>query len=755
MLLAPHPVFDTDGRCAYALARSTVAFIVGATLCLEALAQSSADPNKTIEMARTSTPPTIDGRLDEDAWRGAAIITGLHQMDPIEYSEASEKTDFYVLYDKDALYVAARMWDSRPERITANILRQGAWIGNDDHLVLILDPYNNGREGYQFQLNPNGVRYEGLFVGPTQMQWNWDGIWQAAATQDDKGWIAEMAIPFKTLSFTAQSDTWGINFGRRVQSKNERMAWVSRNRTQSPSISGRAVGFEGLDQGLGLDVVASVSVSDRKDFSVQGSASELDPSLDVFYRITPSLNGSLTIHTDFSATEVDDRQVNLTRFGLFFPEKRDFFLQDADAFEFGGLGSLGSSQLSGILDQNARPFFSRRIGLSASGQPVDLEYGGKLSGRTGPWTLGALAIRQDAFAEVDATDLFVGRAALNVLNESSVGVITTLGDPRSNLDNSLVGVDFRYLNTRLPNGKTIQAEAWYQKTDTEGLAGDDAAYGLRFRLPSGSGLLANVGYKEVQANFNPALGFINRSGVRDYSLQLGWTHRNSQDSRIRTLLSRWGFQRVELIDGGLQTEVLDARVISITTRPGDNYRLVYRGTKEVLREPFTIWSPDPSSGEQPITIPVGEYSFVTPTFAIQTESSRKISGSVVFRTGDFYTGERNNVDTRMTWIPTEHFRASLSYNVNDIDLPEGDFTLRLVRVGLDFIFSNTLSWVNLIQYDNDSELLGINSRLHWIPQAGREAFIVLNHNLQDLNRNDSFHSSLADLSLKFSYTFRF
>ncbi len=734
--------------------RTLLITFVAVAFCLKAVAQPGVE-EKVIEITRATTAPTIDGSLDEDVWASATFVADLHQMDPIEYAEASERSEFYVLYDADALYVGARMWDSRPDMIRSNILRQGAEIFNDDQIILILDPYNSGREGYQFQLNPNGVRREGLYLGPNQMQWEWEGIWRGAATRDDEGWIAEMAIPFKTVSFAPDNDTWGINFGRRVQAKNERMAWVSRNRSQSPAISGLATGFEGIDQGLGLDVVPSMSVSDQKDFTLATSDSELDPSLDVFYRITPSLNGSLTINTDFSATEVDDRQVNLTRFGLFFPEKRDFFLQDADKFEFGGLGSLGNSQLSRILDQNARPFFSRRIGLSASGQPVDVEYGGKLSGRAGPWTLGALAIRQDEFEDIDATDLFVGRAALNVLQESSVGVITTIGDPRSNLDNSLVGVDFRYLNTRLPSGKVIQAEAWYQQTDTDGVTGDDAAYGVRFRLPSGQGFQAIAGFKEVQANFNPALGFITRSGVRDYSFQAGWTHRNPAEAKIRNLVSRWGIQRVELIDGGLQQEIIDARVVSVTTRAGDNYRLIYRRTKEVLREPFTIWDPDPSSGDLPVTIPIGEYTFVTPTLAIQTEASRKLSGTVILRTGDFYTGARNNIDAQMTWIPTPHFRTFLSFSVNDIDLPEGDFSLRLARLGLDFVFSNKLSWVNIIQYDNDSEVLGINSRLHWIPQAGREAFIVLNHNLEDIDSDDSFHSSLSDLSLKFSYTYRF
>ena len=728
--------------------------IVAAVLCLEAAALTDSVPTKVLQVPRTASPPVIDGRLDDEVWVHAAMVSDLHQMDPIEYSEASERSEFYVAYDKDALYVAARLYDD--VEVRANILRQGANINNDDQLVLILDPYNNGREGYQFQLNPNGVRREGIFVGPNQMQWNWSGIWDAAATETEEGWVAELAIPFKTLSFDPQSDTWGINFGRRAQARNERMAWVSRNRQQTPAISGSAIGFEALDQGRGLDVVTSASARDGKSFRASSAESGLEPSLDVFYRFTPSLNGSLTFNTDFSATEVDDRQVNLTRFGLFFPEKRDFFLQDADAFEFGGVGGLGGfHQLSNVLDQNAKPFFSRTIGLSQSGQPVDLDYGGKLSGRAGPWTLGALAVRQDAFGEVEATDLFVGRAALNVLEESSVGLITTHGDPHSNLDNSLVGVDFRYLNTRLAGGKTIEAGAWYQQTETDGLTGDDAAYGVRLRMPGSTGLRTTVGFKEVQANFNPAMGFMNRAGIRDYSAEIGWIQRYPQTSRLRMLFSIVGWQRVDLIGVGLQSEVIDARLLNLSNQAGDNIRLLYTRNTEVLRRPFTIWEPDPSAGEVSVSIPVGEYTYTAPGIRLQSESSRRLSGSVEYRSGEFFDGSRDNVNAQVTWYPTKHFRGFVSYDHNQIELPQGDFALRLARVGLDLIFSNTLSWANLVQYDNDSEAIGLNSRLHWIPQAGREAFVVLNHNLQDIDRNDSFHSTLADLSVKFSYTFRF
>jgi len=707
-------------------------------------------------MVRTTSPPVIDGRLDDAVWSTAAVISDLHQLDPVEYSEPTERTDVYVLYDDDALYIGARMWTDRPDRIVANTMRQGAAIGNDDQFILILDPYNAQRDGYQFQVNPNGVRYDGIFVGPSIMQWNWDGIWDAVTSTDESGWTAEIVIPFKTLSFNPETDTWGINFGRRAQARNERMAWVSRNRQQTPSISGRATGITSINQGIGLDIIPSASIVEHKEYEPSDTNGDFEPSLDVFYKITPSLSGSLTVNTDFSATEVDDRQVNLTRFGLFFPEKRDFFLQDADAFEFGGIGSLQNfSFLSKTLEQNARPFFSRRIGLSATGSPVDLKYGGKVSGRAGPWTLGALAIKQDEFNTIEASDLFVGRAALNVLAESSLGIIVTDGDPRTNLDNSLAGVDFRYLNTRLPGGRTVQAEAWYQQTDTPDRVGDDAAYGVRVRMPSTTGLRFGAGLKEVQENFNPALGYINRAGIRDYTFELGWLQRYPITSRIRSVTSLMGYERVELIGGGLQSETLDGRLLSIANQPGDDLRLLFTANREVLLEPFVIWDPDPSSGDTPVVIPPGDYSYSAPGINVELTGRRKLSGSLTYRDGSFYDGDIQNIDAEMTWTPTSQWKLFWSYSYNGVELPEGDFELRLTRVGLDYIFSNRLSWVNLIQYDNASESMGINSRLHWIPQAGREAFIVLNHGMTDLDRDNDFTSVSADLTLKFSYTYRF
>jgi hypothetical protein len=215
------------------------------------------------------------------------------------------------------------------------------------------------------------------------------------------------------------------------------------------------------------------------------------------------------------------------------------------------------------------------------------------------------------------------------------------------------------------------------------------------------------------------------------------------------------YERVDLIGGDLQSETLDGRLFSFANQRGDDLRILFTANREVLTEPFVIWDPDPSSGNSPVVIPPGEYTYTTPGINVELTGRRKLSGSLTYRKGGFYDGDIENIDADMTWTPTSQWRFLWSYSYNGIELPQGDFDLRLVRVGVDFIFSNRLSWVNLVQYDNDSESIGFNSRLHWIPQAGREAFIVLNHELTDPDRDNNFRSINADLTLKFSYTYRF
>jgi hypothetical protein len=272
---------------------------------------------KSVEIGR-GTAPTLDGLLDEADWASATLVEDFHQVEPIEYSEPTEDMSVRIYYDETALYIGARMPDSRVDQLRANVLRQGAQFWGDDYFSVVIAPFNDKRNGYRFQLNPNGIRMEMLFYDVSGQDWDWNGIWQGAASIDDEGWTAEIAIPFNTVSFNPSNDTWGINFQRDLSRLNESIGWVSRNASLDPSISGEAVGFENLELGAGLDVVPSVALIQRRSFNPGSDESSVEPQLDVFYRLTPSLNASLTLNTDFSATEVDDRQVNLTRFGLFF-----------------------------------------------------------------------------------------------------------------------------------------------------------------------------------------------------------------------------------------------------------------------------------------------------------------------------------------------------------------------------------------------------------------------------------------------------
>jgi hypothetical protein len=452
----------------------SAALIAAALALLPSLAHSQGEElaEKSVRIQRAAEPPVIDGVLGEEVWQRAPVIDDLHQVSPVEFAEPSERTEVYILYDRDALYIGARLYDSEPKLINARILRQNQPIGSDDRFFVHIDPFNSRRGGYLFGVNPNGVRYDGVFEGVTQRQFDWDGIWQAAAQITADGWVLEIAIPFKTLSFDPSTTTWRMNFARNIERKNEGMAWVSRNRNTDLSTMGDVTGISQIEQGRGLDVVPSLSLHDRRAIANTTADSGAEPSLDVFYKITPQLNASLTINTDFSATEVDDRQVNLTRFSLFFPERRDFFLQDVDIFQFGRL------------QQDGRPFFSRRLGISNTGQPVPLDYGAKVSGRIGRLDLGTLVVRQEAYETVDATTALVGRVAANVLAESSVGMIVTDGNPTSNLDNSLVGADFRYTNSQFAGGRSLLGDAWIQQSETEGLVGEGGAFGLNLRVPS-------------------------------------------------------------------------------------------------------------------------------------------------------------------------------------------------------------------------------------------------------------------------------
>jgi len=690
---------------------------------------------KRLTISRTETAPVLDGVLDDAVWAQVAPIDDFHQYDPIDHGEPSERTLVYLAYDEDNLYVAAKMWDSEPDQIRSRQLAQGGSARWDDGFGIYLDPFNNKRTGYMFQTNPNGVRTEGAFETATRLNRDWEDIWYVEARINDEGWIAEMAIPFKTLNFDPNNPDWGFTLERKIARKQESISWSSYNRRVDPGSAGVVSGFTGLQQGRGLDVVPTIVTRESRNFETGVTTSDTEPALDVFYNFTPSLSGVLTLNTDFSATEADDQRINLTRFGLFFPEKRDFFLQDVDIFSFGDLR------------RNGLPFNSRRIGLSASGQPVDLEAGAKLTGRVGRFNVGVLGVQQDGFENVGSKDLFVARAAANVLGQSSIGMIVTDGDPRSNLDNSLVGVDFRYRNTNLASGQSLEGAAWFQTTDTQGVDTEQDAWGVSIEFPNSVGFEGKLGFQRLEENFNPALGFVNRKGIEVLDVGVGYTNRPSGHAWLRQISHGVSFSNFDLISGGLQSRDVFMEPFELETNNGDQLGTQITYDREVLDEPFEI-----SDG---VVIAPGDYDFYRYGIELSGANQRVFAPSFEVSTGDFFNGDRLEMSLGTQWRPNRRLFLGLAYEYNDIDLPEGGFITRQIRLNADFAFNARWSWLNLLQYDNESGSAGINSRLRWNPRAGQDLFISLNHGFSALHTFSGLDSTQSQFSIKYTQTFRF
>jgi len=719
--------------------------IVSAALLLAAssiLAQDS-EPNdvalgaeqKRLQIHRSTTPPLLDGVLDDETWAHASIIEDFHQYEPVDHAEPTERTIVYITYDDDFLYVAARMWDSEPDQVRARQLVQGGSARWDDGFSIYLDTFNNKRTGYMFQTNPNGVRTEGTFETPTRLNRDWEDIWYAEARINEEGWVAELAIPFKSLNFDPNNQDWGFTLERRIARKQESIAWSSYNRRVDPGSAGLVSGFFDLQQGRGLDVVPTMVTTQSKDFASGSSTTDTEPALDIFYNFTPSLTGVLTLNTDFSATEVDDRQVNLSRFSLFFPEKRDFFLQDSDIFSFGDLR------------RNGMPFHSRRIGLGSNGQPVDLDVGTKLTGRVGRFNVGILGVQQAGFDDVNSSNLFVGRVAANILRESSVGLIMTDGDPSSNLDNSLAGFDFRYRNTDFSEKHSLEGGFWYQASDTPGVEAEQNAWGVSLSTPNNNeGFESYIGFQHIEENFNPALGFINRSGIEFSNISVGY-RRLPEHPWLRELVHSVTVRSYEKITGGLESRFMFMEPFEIETNSGDSFgtQIIYE--REVLVEPFEIIDG--------VVILPGDYEFSSYGIDVSGANERVIAPSFEYSQGKFYTGDRAEISVGAEWRPNRRLFMGLEYEYNDITLPNGNFVTRLVQVDFNIAFNVRWSWVNLIQYDNESNTAGLNSRLRWSPKAGQDLYVVVHHGFNATGVFRGLHSTDSQLSVKYTHTLRF
>ncbi len=669
--------------------------------------------------------PVIDGRLQETVWQTADRISDFHQTRPDDHGVVSEKTEVQIVTSDEFVYVAFRVHDTQIDRLGAKGLIQGQNFFSDDRVSISFDTFNDQRNSYFFQVNANGVRREAL-VGTDYFIDNWDTVWYAAAQIHEWGWTAEMAIPLKSIAFDPNNSIWGLNLSRNSPWRGEEMAWSSTDRNTSPSAFGRIENMAGFTQGFGLELTPSLSVG-YQDSDQAGSETIFEPSLTGFYNITPNLTAGLTLNTDFSGTEADERQINLGRFSLFFPEKRDFFLRDASIFEFGGLG------------RNARPFFSRRIGLSSDGDPLDLQTGLKLSGRAGDWNVGALLVKQNTIESGTDDTLFVGRVTRNVGYESEFGVIATSGDPNTDNGNSVAGLDYTYRNSQVFGDQQVRANLWYQQSDTGGISEDQSAYGIRLSYPNYN-YDGHIDLRRIEQNYNPALGFTNRVGVEQVNGRLRRRFRLN-DTYFDWVGSRVQYFRSDRIGGGVQTDRRQFNLLEGLTSGNDFATVFAIDQTEGIEETFTL------PGE--LKVAPGIYNFKRYGVFFETGPQRVISAEVLYADGEFFGGDRELLELDLRWRPSKHFFGSVSVENNDIEMQGRAFTSKLYSARANIAFNSKWAWLSLVQGDNVSDTLSINSRIRYQPRADREYFLIFNQTIDD------DESGNDDYSVVFKAAFNF
>lgn len=718
-------------------------------------AAAAAQPEVTVPVA--PVPPVIDGRLDPEEWRGAVVLEGFGQVEPGEGVPGSEPTRILLMIDADHLYLGLDMEDSDPAGIRASQIVRDAVLDPDDRVEIILDTFHDRRNAYFFQIGPGGSKGDALIGNNGSFfEKSWDGIWEGRSRVHEGGWSAEMAIPAKTLSLQPGLDHWGFNATRHVKRKNEVLQWASPSRqTRLFQVAGAGTlhGMSVLDQGVGLDVVPFVSLGGRRDHPGGADATEAEPGLDLRYRVTPSLTASLTVNTDFAETEVDNRVVNLTRFPVFFPEKRDFFLEDSAIF------SLPTGD-------DLVPFFSRRIGLSAEGLPVPILGGAKLAGRVGPWSLGLLDVATDDLSGLDGRslegqNLGVVRVARNVLAESQVGALVTFGDPAGGGDNTLAGLDFVYRTRELFGRYTLSASAFALGTRDEPAAGareDGHAYGFLLDLPNdfwGTG----IGFREISDDFRPDLGFVSRRGVRNLFGGFGLNPRPADDGRFAPVRRFTFGLDVDVVwdaaSGLVETAAYRATVFEILLDSGDSFEVEVTPTEERLFEPFEI--------RPGIVLPPGRYTFERAAAGLELADKRPLAGSVGWQTGTFFGGRRDVYTAALAVRAVRGLATELEWEHNDVRLPQGDFTTHLARLRLQVDFTPETSWSTFVQWDDTSDTVGVNSRLRFILSPGRDLFFVVNRGFATRapvigpggRRVRTFAPLDTDVTLKAEYTLRF
>jgi hypothetical protein len=670
-----------------------------------------------IPAVRVEQSPKIDGDLGDAVWAKAQPFSAFRQSEPAANGEPSAATEMWVLYDRDHLYLAFYCHDSDPSQITAHTMAHDANGGeesNDDLLSILIDPFQNRREAYVFFINPRGARSEGLAHGES-CSLNWDGIWRGAARIVADGWCAEIAIPFRTISFKPGLSQWGLNVERYIARKMERIRLAGTTPDAhffAPMNAATLAGISDIHQGLGLTIRPYGTLRSLAD---PGSGSDrqwqLDGGFDIYKSLTPSFTAAFSYNTDFAETESDSRQINLTRFSLYFPEKRTFFLEGSDYFAFG----------TGIGEESFLPFFSRRIGL-AQEQQIPISFGTKVFGRLGEFNIALINVQAGAYEplQLGSRNYFAGRISQNILEESRVGLIVTAGNPEGGAANTLVGADFIYKTSHLFGDKNFSVGGWWVYNWNE-LAGDHGGFGGKIDYPNDL-FDMNLSYSRFGAALNPGLGFLPRAGVQ--TLQVGGLYGPRPEGWLGEWVRRFSFECYAGfywdLQGALQTYQIFTAPLNFRTQGGDHFEFNVMPNYDVLPEAFAV-----SAG---VTIPAGAYRYTNFRLAYESAAHRWWSLNCEYSFGQFYSGTYTNLEIGAGLRFQGRAQINLQAELVHGDLPQGVFDQSLYQLKFDWFFSPQLSLFTFIQFDSVSNGLGANIRLRWELNPGNEVFLVFNQN---------------------------
>ena len=707
----------------------------GGTVARNPIDYATARFSRIVSAVRTDEDIVIDGVLEEAAWESASPAKDFIQFEPTPGMPTTEPTEVYFLYDDNNLYVAAICFQADPRSIVATELGKDFGTTDNDGIAFILDTLHDLRSGFVFGTNPAGARFDAQTAndGGT-MNANWDGVWDVEVRVHDDRWVAEFMVPFKTVRFTAQStQEWGLNARRRVRSKNEDSHWSPLPRPYNAtrtSLAGTLRGLEGIRQGRNLKV---------KPFAVAGfrqvreggelpTEDDYDGGVDLKYGLSPSLTLDATFRTDFAQVEADQQQVNLTRFSLFFPEKREFFIENSGVFAFGESVRSGGGA-------NVIPFFSRRIGLSGS-TPVPIVGGARLSGKVGSYDVGFLSMKTESIDGRPSDTFTVGRIKKNLMQTSWIGGIFTNRDSSEQEDyNRLFGLDARFrLFQRLELG------AYILKSTTPGVKGDDQARQFEAAWLDSDFTIA-ASHHETQDNFNPEVGFIRRRDIKKTSGSLSWRPR-LENERIRNLTFSTGIDYYANNDGEIETREQTIGT-GVAFYGGSAINLGATRTFDRLSSAFAIRSD--------ITIPSGDYSYDRYSISYNSNRARKIAGNVRYQFGEFWNGRRESTSFGVAVKPNPHLNFDLSYSRNEVRLSNGSFNTNLIGARLLYSFTTRAFLNAFLQYNTDARQFSSNIRFHIIHHPLSDLFVVFNE------RRDTQTGMVVDRALivKFTQLFSF